>query len=85
MQLQLFIKKSDIFIVFVCFFDSPNNDKKYDVYLFYKTLIVLLVANKASASIFIKYIDFTNIFISKLTFKIFKYIKINNYITKLIN
>ena len=38
--------------------------------------------NKVFIIIFIKYSNFINIFFLKLIFKLFKYIKINNYTIK---
>lgn len=34
---------------------------------------------------FTKYLDFINVFFLKFTFELFKYIRINSYIIKLIN
>lgn len=50
-----------------------------------KIQIAHLKTNKAFTIVFNKYIDFADVFLSKLTIKLLKYIKINNYIIEFID
>lgn len=56
-----------------------------NIYLFYRLQIFSLIAKKIFIKTSIKYLDFPNMFILKLAFKVSKYIKINNHIIKVID
>ena len=75
----------EIFVIYIISFDSPDNNKENNIYLFYKVQIIILIANEALTSILIKYSNFSNIFSLKLALPFFKYIRINDYTIKLIN
>lgn len=55
------------------------------IYPFQIAQIKLLKANKALTTIFIKYFDYTNIFLSKFIIKLLEYTIINNHVIKLEN
>lgn len=56
-----------------------------NIYLFYRLQIFSLIAKKIFIKTSIEYLDFPNMFILKLAFKVSKYIKINNHIIKVID
>lgn len=80
-----FNPRHDIFVVYITFFDNPNNDQNDDINLFYKAKISGFVANKISILIFVKYFNFVDIFFLKLASKLFQHIGINDYTIKQIS
>lgn len=64
-----------IFIIYM----ATLNIEITNIYLFQLAQIRLFKANKAFNTIFVKYFDYADIFLSKLTAKLPRYTNINNY------
>lgn len=71
---------NEIFVVYIIFFTNLD-----PIYPFCRTYIVFLKADKALLTILSRYINFANVFSMVLIAKLSEYIKINNYIIKLLN
>ena len=76
---------NEIFIVYIVFLESPSNNQKNDIYLFYRAQINALVANEAPTSIFIEYSDFANVFFRELALELLEHTEINDHTIKLVD
>lgn len=72
--------KYKTFVIYIAYINNLSNNLKNNIHPSYKIQIAALIANKALILIFTKYYNFGNIFYLKLTFKLFKYTGINNYV-----
>ena len=77
--------RHEIFIINIIFFDKSNTNQTSNVYPCSRVQISILIANKAFILISTKYSDFADVFSSKLAFKLFKYININNHTNEFID
>ncbi len=74
----------EVFVIYIAALNisSDTGDK---MHLLWKAQIVYLKADKASIKVFCKYIDFINIFLSKLVMKLSKYTSINHHAIELVD
>ena len=70
------------FIVYIAILDIDLGD---EVYPSKEAQIAHLKANKAFIKVFSKYINFVDIFSSKLAVELLEYTKINNHVIKLVD
>lgn len=71
-----------MFVVYIAAL-SVNSDNK--VYPLRRAQIAHLKADEASIKVFSEYIDFVNVFSSKLAAKLFEHMRINNHTIKIVD
>lgn len=74
--------ENETFIEYITSFANPN--LSIGIYLFCRTLIIVLFAKKTFTVIFTKYTEFANIFSTKNVAILLKYIRVKNYTIELI-